>query len=325
MSNIEEVIEQAPKNNEIIKSFLVADNKLKGCKKAVCSISGGADSDIVLDLLTKIDSEHKITYVFFDTGLEYEATKKHLDKLKAKYGIEIYTAKAVKPIPVCCHEHGVPFLSKYVSERISRLQRHGFKWEDKPFTELLEMYPKCESSLKWWCNGFGEKSRFNISYNKWLKEFLIENPPSMPISNKCCHYAKKLVAANYKKQGGYDLDITGIRKSEGGIRSAAYKNCFTPAKDNTIDEFRPIFWYTTETKKEYDGFYGVEHSDCYEIWGLPRTGCAGCPYAKDFERELEAVMKNEPKMYKALIKVFGASYEYIRKYREFQKKMNGKG
>jgi hypothetical protein len=56
---------------------------------------------------------------------------------------------------------------------------------------------------------------------------------------------------------------------------------------------------------------------------LPRTGCSGCPYAFDLEAELKAVEQNEPKLYKALNKVFGESYEYTRKYREFQKQMRG--
>ena len=32
-----------------------------------CAISGGSDSDIMLDMLTRLDDEKKIKYVFFDT------------------------------------------------------------------------------------------------------------------------------------------------------------------------------------------------------------------------------------------------------------------
>ena len=311
------LVESAP-NIEILNAFLVTDNKLKRCKKAVCAISGGSDSDIVADICAPLDSENKITYVFFDTGLEFQATKRHLKELEEKYGIEIQTAKAVKPIPLCCREYGVPFLSKQASEFIERLQRHGFKWEDKPFEELYKEYPKCKAALKWWCNEWGEKSKFNINYNKHLKEFMIENPPTFAVSNKCCHYAKKLVAKKFKEAGGFDLSIQGVRKAEGGARSSAYKNCFTPASDNTIDEYRPVFWFKKDTKDSYKKTYGIKYSDCYEVWGLPRTGCSGCPYAQDFENELEAIKIYEPKLYKALIKVFGASYEYTRAYRKFK-------
>jgi 3'-phosphoadenosine 5'-phosphosulfate sulfotransferase (PAPS reductase)/FAD synthetase len=317
---INQLVETAP-NIEILNSFLVTDNKLKRCKSAVCSISGGSDSDIVIDICAKLDTERKVTYVFFDTGLEFQATKDHIKRLEGKYGVVIHTEKATKPIPTCCREFGVPFLSKQVSEYIYRLQRHNFKWEDEGFETLCKKYPKCKSALKWWCNT-AQSEMFNIRRNKWLKEFIILNPPDFKISNKCCIYAKKLPSKKFKEKGGFDLGIQGVRRAEGGARTAAYKNCFSPATDTSIDEYRPVFWYVKQTKETYKETYDITHSDCYEVWGLPRTGCSGCPYARDFECELEATKKYEPKLYKALIKVFGKSYEYTRKYREFQKKCN---
>lgn len=318
-----EKVENSP-TVEILDAWLKTAEKLKASDKAVCSVSGGADSDIVIDICTTVDEDRKITYVFFDTGFEFQATKKHIKYLEEKYGIEIVVRKAVKPIPVCCREYGVPFLSKQVSEWIMRLQKHGFKWEDKPYEELCKEYPKCLAALKWWCNEYGEKSKFNIAYNKHLKEFMMQNPPSFMVSNKCCYYAKKLVAKRFKSEGDFDLSITGIRKAEGGARSSAYKTCFTHAGDDGVHEFRPIFWFRQQDKEAYKNYYGIRNSDCYEEWGLGRTGCSGCPYARDFEAELEAVKNHEPKMYNALNKVFGKSYDYTRKYREFQKEMNSR-
>ena len=325
MSTINEIINNSPENIEILNSWLVTDNKLKRCSKAMCSVSGGSDSDIVIHLCATLDDKHKVTYVFFDTGLEFQSTKQHIKDLEDKYCIHIIVQKAVKPIPTCCRQYGVPFLSKQVSEMISRLQRHNFKWEDKPFEELYREYPKCKVALRWWCNEWGDGSKFNIIYNTWLKEFMIANPPTFKISNKCCYYAKKLVAKKFKEENDFDLSITGIRKAEGGARSSAYRNCFTPASDTTIDEYRPVFWYKQDTKTEFKDHYNVRYSDCYEVWGLPRTGCSGCPYAQDFEYELKAVAKYEPKLYNALNKVFGESYEYTRKYREFQRQMKNGG
>jgi 3'-phosphoadenosine 5'-phosphosulfate sulfotransferase (PAPS reductase)/FAD synthetase len=267
--------------------------------------------------------------VFFDTGLEYQATKDHLEYLETKYDIKIKREKAVKPIPICCRTYGQPFLSKQVSEFISRLQRHNFKWEDKSFEELIKEYPKCRSALKWWCNKWekgknGQESRFNINYNKFLKEFMVKYPPSHPISNKCCHYAKKLVAHNYKVNNGIDLSITGVRKAEGGARATAYKSCFTSKLDEgKADEFRVIFWYKTEDKRAYKDKFNMKHSKCYECYGLTRTGCAGCPFGKDFEKELEIIEKYEPKLYKAVNNIFGDSYAYTRAYREFVEQQKG--
>lgn len=298
-----------------------ADINLKKHKKVVCSVSGGSDSDIMLDLLYSLDNEKKVTYIWFDTGLEYEATKRHLSELESKYGIKIKKLKAKLPIPLAVRKHGVPFLSKQVSEMISRLQRHNFKWEDKPFEKLLKEYPKCKAALRWWCNEWGENSKFNISYNTWLKEFMIANPPDFPISNKCCHFAKKAVANDFVSSDEYDLNCVGVRKAEGGARSAAYKNCYTPKNDGKIAQYRPLFWFDNNSKNTYKQCRKIQYSDCYEIWGLKGTGCAVCPFGQNFEFELECVKKYEPKLYSAVLKIFGKSYEYTRKYRKFQNKM----
>lgn len=321
MEFFEFLLDTAPMDRDIQKAMLTAHDKLKRHNNILCSVSGGADSDIVVDLLERVGEHGKIKYVFFNTGLEYQATKDHIKYLEEKYDIKITELKAIKSVPLCVKQYGVPFLSKQVSEFIERLQRHGFEWEDKPFDVLIKEYPSCKAALRWWCNCFEGKGKFNISRNTWLKEFMIENPPDFLISNKCCHYAKKLVAEKEKAASGCNLSITGIRQAEGGARSTAYKNCFSPAEDeNDIAEYRPIFWFKNETKYIYEQHYKIQHSDCYSVWGLPRTGCSGCPFALNFENELEAVKQNEPKMYKALINTFGKSYEYTRKYREYQKR-----
>ena len=50
--------------------------------------------------------------------------------------------------------------------------------------------------------------------------------------------------------------------------------------------------------------------------------CAGCPFGRDFEFELEVIEKYEPKLYRAVNNIFGDSYAYTRKYREFCKLKN---
>lgn len=138
-------------------------------EKIMVSISGGSDSDILLDAIHRLDPTKKAAYVFFNTGLEYATTKKHLEELEEKYNINIEWVPPVLPIPTCCQKYGVPFWSKQVSEFISRLQRHGFKWEDRPFDELYAEYPRCKSALEWWCNEKprrknGGPSSFSIEY-----------------------------------------------------------------------------------------------------------------------------------------------------------------
>lgn len=290
--------------------------------------AGGGDSDIMLDILSKVDTEHKVIYVWFDTGIEYQATKNHLRYLEEKYGIHIQKEKAVKPIPLTCKEYGQPFLSKQVSEMISRLQAHGFQWEDEPFDVLIKKYPRCKCALLWWTNGkentSGGYSRFNIEYNKYLKEFMIANPPKFKISNKCCEYAKKKVAHQFIEKSDCDLDIIGARKSEGGVRASAYKNCFSDNNTKT-SQYRPLFWFTDSDKTTYENIFDIKHSDCYEVYGLKRTGCVGCPYGRKLNEELSVVEHYEPKLLKAINNIFKDSYEYTRQYHQFveeQKKLS---
>ena len=305
----------------IVDSFVKANSVINSplYKTILCSISGGSDSDVMLDLISRVDLNKKVKYVWFNTGLEYQATKDHLDYLEQKYNIEIIRERAIKPIPLTCKEYGQPFISKFVSEQIGRLQKHGFNFIDLPYEELILKYPKCVSALKWWCNVYESKagnSRFNISRNKYLKEFLIANPPTFKISSKCCSYAKKNVGKNAVKKYKADLQIIGVRQAEGGIRSVAYKNCYS-LSENGVDNYRPLFWYKDNTKENYETKFNILHSDCYTEYGFKRTGCCCCPYSRGLEQELEATRIYEPKLYKAVCNVFKDSYEYTRKYREF--------
>ena len=87
----------------IVDSFTKADSVInrKGYQRPMCSISGGADSDIMLDLCHKVDEDGKIAYVWFDTGLEYQATKDHLLFLERKYSIRRPLWRTVSPsLPV---------------------------------------------------------------------------------------------------------------------------------------------------------------------------------------------------------------------------------
>ena len=315
-------------NYTIITSQRKAERIIMRSATPLCSISGGSDSDIMLDLIHKADPNHKTTYYWIDTGLEYQATKDHLDYLEEKYHIEIECIKPEKPIPTCVREFGIPFLSKYVSEMIGRLQLHNFQWEDEPLEVLMKKYPRCKTALQWWCNayytdesGVQTMSKFSISKNRYLKEFLMSNPPDFPISNKCCYYAKKKPARTFIKETDADLSITGIRKAAGGVRSINYKTCFTECENVGCSTYRPIFWYLNADKKDYEQQYGIQHSRCYTKYGMRRTGCVGCPYNKHINDELKVIKEHEPKLYNAAIGIFGQSYEYTRQYREFVKVM----
>lgn len=204
-----------PDNPHIQGAFVKAIGYLDDSKNIAVSVSGGSDSDVVVDFIHQCGYGDRVSYIFFDTGLEYQVTKDHLDYLEDRYGITIDRIKAYKSIPNCCKTYGQPFINKFISENIERLQKYGFTFEDRPYEELLKDYPHCQSAVKWWCNK-NELNQWCIKYKKLLKDFLIENPPDFKISSKCCNYAKKRTAKEYYKTHSVDISITGLRKAEGG-------------------------------------------------------------------------------------------------------------
>lgn len=324
-----ELLNQEP--SIIPKNAIVLDNFVKAYsiinkpqyKTIFCSISGGSDSDVMMDIIYKVDVNKKVTYVWFDTGLEYAATKRHIEYLEKKYDVKIMRERAIKPIPITCKEYGKPFLSKDVTQYLERLQKKNFDFKDYSYDYMLEHFGR--HIAEWWCN-CKDNDRFNINRNSFLKEFLIAYPPKFRISNKCCNLAKKDVSKSLIKKYNVDLMIMGVRQAEGGIRAQIYKNCFSEELHGAA-QYRPLWWYNNEDKKDYEDYCGIVHSDCYKKYGFKRTGCCCCPYGwvhNELLKELEAIRLNEPKLYKAVNTVFKDSYEYTRQYLQFRKEMKDK-
>ncbi|MDR1059718.1 MAG: phosphoadenosine phosphosulfate reductase family protein [Clostridiales bacterium] len=323
MADFSALIESAPQRLNIVDAMLKARSVLGRHRKCAVSVSGGADSDTMLDLLELAKPDGcELAYVFFDTGLELAATKRHLGELEAKYGIAIRRRRAGKTVAAACREHGVPFISKDVSEYMGRLQAHGFDWGDAPENATEEKYGRCKSGLDWY---FGRrppsasgKDKHSISRLKLLKEFVQLSPPDFAISDRCCDFAKKNVARLFNREYGPDLSVNGMRQAEGGRRASKIKTCFSPARGGEPDNYRPIWRWTDEDRAAYKEWRGLRYSDCYEVYGLARTGCAGCPCNSRAERELAIVEPFEPQIAKAARAIFGASYEYRRRYAEFK-------
>jgi len=307
-------------NLAIVDTFAKIDSIMSEYKNKNWRVaySGGSDSDTVMWLFRYCGYEPH--GVFYNTGLEYAATLNHINWMRDQ-NFEIETIKVKYSIPTSQKKYGHPFISKFVSDMLSRLQRHDFDFYrdgSKSFDELFQLYPKCKSALRWWTDTHKGRSN-NISWNKNLKEFLIEYGLPFRVSEKCCDGAKKLPIKKYTKINDIDLMILGIRKAEGGKRSSTYKNCFIPKNTYTYSMYFPLFWWKKEDKISFDIEVGVKHSACYSEYGLERTGCAGCPFGVNFELELESAYKFEPKLYKGIKSIFNDSYEWTRKYKQYQK------
>ena len=329
---------EPPEKFEAIKSIIA--KRLREHPNAICSYSGGSDSDIMIDLIERtreIFSLPPVKYAFFNTGLEMRATKDHVIDMAEKYGVEIEEYRPTVNIVQASRKYGIPFVSKIMSAGLSEWQKKGIPLsiaeeyehaEDKAEKrrELRERYPKCESVINFLCccNSEGEPRpniQLVINSSKYMRDFIGEYPPDFQISAKCCDYCKKQVAHRVQKY--YDMIITGERRDEGGMRSVPRKDntalCFTETGSGQY-RLRPLYYVTDKDKAWYKERYGIRYSDAYEVYGLTRTGCCGCPISYKAVSDLEKIRPYEPNVVKAAWNIFGKSYEYRMKYNDYKQR-----
>lgn len=115
----------------------------------------------------------------------------------------------------------------------------------------------------------------------------------------------------FNKQNNIKINIVGVRLEEGGIRKYSIKGCVN--KNGKVIKFYPLLNFTNQDVTDLINHFGIELNDAYTIWGLKRTGCFGCPFSKDWKKELELLQKIEPNKYKAAINLFDKSYKLKQK------------
>lgn len=329
----------APRKFEAIKSIIA--KRLIEHPNAICSYSGGSDSDIMLHLIETVRKVYNlppVQYCFFNTGLEMEAIKRHVREMEKLYGVTIkeYRPKKGNDIVSATRRYGQPFVSKIMSAGLEGIQKKNIPLsiaeeyanaEDKAAkrAELRERYPGCESTINFLCccNSKGEPRpdiQLVINSSKYMLDFIKENPIPFKVSNKCCDYCKKHVAHSVQK--GLDMVITGERRDEGGMRSVPRKDntsmCFTETSSGQY-RLRPLYYVSNADKQWYKDYYKIRYSDAYEVYGLTRTGCCGCPISAKAVEDLEKIRPYEPNLVKAAWNVFGDSYRYRQKYKEYKK------
>ena len=328
----------APMKFQAIESIIA--KRLVQHPNAICSYSGGADSDILIDLIERVRkmfSLPPVKYVFFNTGLEMKATKDHVKATAEKYGVEIRECRPKKGFDIvsATRRNGQPFVSKIMSAGLEGWQKKQIplsiaaeyeQAENKiaKRQELKARYPGCESTINFLCccNSAGEPRpniQLVINSSKYMRDFIAETPPTFKISAKCCECCKKDVAHRIQKD--FDMVITGERRDEGGMRSVPRKDnttmCFTETADGKY-RLRPLYYVSDSDKAWYKEYYGIKYSDAYEVYGLTRTGCCGCPISYKAVDDLEKIKPFEPTLVKAAWNVFGDSYRYRQQYNAYK-------
>ena len=108
-------------------------------------------------------------------------------------------------------------------------------------------------------------------------------------------------------------------KQRGGQRAIAHKSCFEEHK-NGEHKYMPLWWWSNETKRIFKEVEGIRYSDCYEVYGMKRTGCCGCPFNLNIADDLQAMYEYEPRLFKACMNVFGQAYELTDRFNCRRKK-----
>ncbi len=271
-------------------------------KQIMLAFSGGKDSMVCYTMLKELNLLEKVKVVFSNTKMEFDA---QMEFIKQLGGIEILENNTA--LPLIYIDYGLPLQSKLVSDMISRLQRHNFDFVNdtyKDYDYLCAKYPKATGAIAWLVG-----KNFTMNCPKWLKRQLKDI--DFKVSPKCCTKLKKEPFKKYEKENNIKLKILGIRKAEGGLRSVVYKSCFFEKNDQYW--YLPLLDFNDDEIAQLIKDKNIPLSKAYTLYGCDRTGCVGCPYAKNWEQELEILKKYEPKRYDYCMKTYKKIYDIYKK------------
>lgn len=257
---------------------------------AYVSFSGGKDSTVLHYLIDIALPNNRIPRVFLNTGIEYNYIVDFVRKLsKNDERITIISPKS--NIRDVLTDYGYPFKSKEHSQKVALYQHSGM-------TKTVSNYLGNGNKKTFLCP---EKLKYQFSEDFTLK-----------VSDKCCFKMKKEVAKVFANENSRAIAITGVRQGEGGLRKSM-QGCTTFTSDK-LDKFHPLFpleddWidlFIKENKIELCELY-------YPPFNFKRTGCKGCPFSLELEKQLDTMKFLLPQEYKQCNLIWKPVYDEYRR------------
>lgn len=257
--------------------------------KAYVSFSGGKDSTVLHHLIDEALPGNTIPRVYINTGIEYKKVVGFVERERER-DERIKIIMPQKNIRQVLEEFGYPFKSKEHSLYLSVYQHSG---PGKTVNRYLHR----------------DNSRFQCP-DKLRYQFTSTFP--LKVSNKCCYKIKKDVAAKWQEANEKTITITGMRATEGGLRTTL-KGCAI-FDEGQLKKFHPlqpleddfIEWYIKKRNIQLCELY-------YPPFNFQRTGCKGCPYAVDLQKQLDIMSAYMPEERRQCELLWGPVYKEYRR------------
>lgn len=261
--------------------------------KAYISFSGGKDSMVLSALIDLALPDNKIPRVFINTGIEYKAIVDFVKEL----GRREQRLAIIQPflnIKQTLETYGYPLKSKEHSMKLAVYQRSGL---GKTVLNYIGQGDKKEYLCP-------EKLRYQFTPEFTLK-----------VSDKCCFKLKKEPAEKWAKEHNRPITITGIRKGEHGLRQSI-SGCaiFYDKECKELHKFHPLFVVDEKWVDEFVETYNVELCKLYySPYNFKRTGCKGCGFSLDLQKQLDTMEVLMPEEKKQCEIIWKPVYDEYRK------------
>ena len=259
-------------------------------ENAYVSFSGGKDSTVLHFLLDEALPENKIPRVYLNTGIEYKKVVAFVERERERDS-RIQIVQSKQDIKKMLEAVGYPFKSKEHSQKVSYYQNSGM-------TKTVINYL-----------GQGDKKSFlcpeQLKYN-FTPAFKIK------VSDKCCRKLKKEVADKWAEENNRPIKITGMRKAEGGLRTS--HNACTIFNEGNLLKFHPLQPIEEDFIDWYIKIRNIKLCELYyPPYNFKRTGCKGCPFSLDLQKQLDIMSIYLPEERRQCEAIWKPVYEEYRR------------
>lgn len=253
------------------------------------SFSGGKDSTILHYLLDIALPNNNIPRVYVDTGIEYQLIREFVLFL-AKNDKRFIIIRPSMPVIPSLRKFGYPFKSKEHSALVNSYQKGGFNPTIIRYINRGGPYG-CPDILK----------------------YQFSNSCDLKISKECCNMFKKLPFKSYQEHSKRFITLTGMRTSEGGLRSLI-KGCILTDKTGNLIKFHPLLVCDNEFENDFILRFNIKLCSLYyPPYNFKRTGCVGCPYNPLLKEDLLTLKRLLPNEYNRAFVIWKPVYtEYQR-------------